>query len=133
MTKTTCKRRRRQKKSKDDKENKKKGTDSKEGGQIGYIHVRARRGEATDSHSLAERITGKALMLEEVINYVQSLQNVIQTLSLKLASVNPMLYDYGAEYEECMHQPHDQNYMTTIQQQLLSFQENQMPCMNSQV
>ncbi|XP_035831685.1 transcription factor BHLH094 isoform X2 [Helianthus annuus] len=147
MTKTTCKRRRRQKKSKDDKENKKKGTDSKEGGQIGYIHVRARRGEATDSHSLAERvrrekisekmkalqsivpgcdkITGKALMLEEVINYVQSLQNVIQTLSLKLASVNPMLYDYGAEYEECMHQPHDQ-------QQLLSFQENQMPCMNSQ-
>ena len=95
-----------------------------------YIHVRARRGQATDSHSLAERvlntlhlfssffvcrcfssnltmlmfdyyqarrekisermtmlqdlvpgcnrITGKAVMLDEIINYVQSLQRQVQ-------------------------------------------------------
>ncbi|KAH7837342.1 hypothetical protein Vadar_012785 [Vaccinium darrowii] len=76
-----------------------------------YIHVRARRGQATDSHSLAERVrrekigermkllqdlvpgcnkvTGKALMLDEIINYVQSLQRQVEFLSMKLASVNP--------------------------------------------
>ncbi|KAF2284556.1 hypothetical protein GH714_026957 [Hevea brasiliensis] len=65
-----------------------------------YIHVRARRGQATDSHSLAERVrrekisermkllqdlvpgcnkvTGKALMLDEIINYVQSLQRQVE-------------------------------------------------------
>ncbi|PKA47414.1 Transcription factor bHLH62 [Apostasia shenzhenica] len=75
-----------------------------------YIHVRARRGQATDSHSLAERvrrqkisqrmkllqdlvpgcnkITGKALMLDEIINYVQSLQRQVEFLSMKLATVN---------------------------------------------
>lgn len=75
-----------------------------------YIHVRARRGQATDSHSLAERVrrekisermkilqdlvpgctkvTGKALMLDEIINYVQSLQHQVEFLSMKLASVN---------------------------------------------
>ncbi|KAL5215561.1 hypothetical protein ABZP36_006962 [Zizania latifolia] len=78
-----------------------------------YIHVRARRGQATDSHSLAERvrrerisermkllqslvpgcnkITGKALMLDEIINYVQSLQRQVEFLSMKLATVNPQL------------------------------------------
>ncbi|KAF8405240.1 hypothetical protein HHK36_010141 [Tetracentron sinense] len=78
-----------------------------------YIHVRARRGQATDSHSLAERvrrekisermkylqdlvpgcnkITGKAGMLEEIINYVQSLQRQVEFLSMKLATVNPRL------------------------------------------
>ncbi|KAJ8767138.1 hypothetical protein K2173_013535 [Erythroxylum novogranatense] len=78
-----------------------------------YIHVRARRGQATDSHSLAERvrrekisermkylqdlvpgcnkITGKAGMLDEIINYVQSLQRQVEFLSMKLASVNPRL------------------------------------------
>ncbi|GMJ01760.1 CRY2-interacting bHLH 3 [Hibiscus trionum] len=76
-----------------------------------YIHVRARRGQATDSHSLAERvrrekisermkflqdlvpgcnkITGKAVMLDEIINYVQSLQRQVEFLSMKLATVNP--------------------------------------------
>lgn len=76
-----------------------------------FIHVRARRGEATDSHSLAERvrrerisermkylqdlvpgcnkITGKAGMLEEIINYVHSLQRQVEFLSMKLAAVNP--------------------------------------------
>lgn len=78
-----------------------------------YIHVRARRGQATDSHSLAERVrrekisermkllqdlvpgcnkvTGKALMLDEIINYVQSLQRQVEFLSMKLAAVNPRL------------------------------------------
>ncbi|MFS7991165.1 putative transcription factor bHLH family [Helianthus anomalus] len=65
-----------------------------------YIHVRARRGQATDSHSLAEKVrrekisermkflqdlvpgcnklTGKAVMLYEIINYVQSLQRQVE-------------------------------------------------------
>lgn len=75
-----------------------------------YIHVRARRGQATDSHSLAERVRrekisarmkflqdlvpgcnkviGKAVMLDEIINYVQSLQHQVEFLSMKLATVN---------------------------------------------
>nr|CAD1830333.1 unnamed protein product [Ananas comosus var. bracteatus] len=78
-----------------------------------YIHVRARRGQATDSHSLAERVrrekisermkflqdlvpgcnkvTGKAVMLDEIINYVQSLQRQVEFLSMKLATMNPRL------------------------------------------
>ncbi|KAJ7008704.1 hypothetical protein D5086_005660 [Populus alba] len=78
-----------------------------------YIHVRARRGQATDSHSLAERVrrekisermkflqdlvpgcnkvTGKAVMLDEIINYVQSLQRQVEFLSMKLATVNPKM------------------------------------------
>ncbi|XP_078434686.1 uncharacterized protein LOC144705754 isoform X1 [Wolffia australiana] len=105
-----------------------------------YIHVRARRGQATDSHSLAERVrrekisqrmkflqdlvpgcnkvmaidllpaakfreiewilgvqvTGKALMLDEIINYVQSLQRQVEFLSMKLATVNPRV-EFGVE------------------------------------
>ncbi|KAK3042510.1 hypothetical protein RJ639_000234 [Escallonia herrerae] len=93
----------------------------------GYIHVRARRGQATDSHSLAERVrrekisermkllqalvpgcdkvTGKALMLDEIINYVQSLQNQVEFLSMKLASVNPMFYDFGLDLDSFMVKP----------------------------
>lgn len=78
-----------------------------------YIHVRARRGQATDSHSLAERVrrekisermkllqdlvpscnkvTGKAVMLDEIINYVQSLQRQVEFLSMKLSTVNPQM------------------------------------------
>lgn len=83
-----------------------------------YIHVRARRGQATNSHSLAERVrrekisermkflqelvpgcskvTGKAVMLDEIINYVQSLQRQVEFLSMKLATVNPRL-DFDIE------------------------------------
>lgn len=83
-----------------------------------YIHVRARRGQATDSHSLAERVrrekisermkllqdlvpgcnkvTGKALMLDEIINYVQSLQRQVEFLSMKLATVNTRV-DFSIE------------------------------------
>ncbi|GKU88754.1 hypothetical protein SLEP1_g2982 [Rubroshorea leprosula] len=75
-----------------------------------YIHVRARRGQATDSHSLAERarrekisekmkilqdlvpgcnkIIGKALVLDEIINYIQALQRQVEFLSMKLEVVN---------------------------------------------
>ncbi|MQM22743.1 hypothetical protein Taro_055800 [Colocasia esculenta] len=132
----------------------------------GYIHVRAKRGEATDSHSLAERVrrerirekmkmlqdlvpgcdkvVGKALLLEEIINYVQSLQNqvevrrghlrnssassggpkflisshlppsllmsdlgvltTLQFLSMKLASMDPMGYDFGLQFDDYMAQ-----------------------------
>ncbi|OIW05686.1 hypothetical protein TanjilG_23472 [Lupinus angustifolius] len=83
-----------------------------------YIHVRARRGQATDSHSLAERvrrekisermkylqdlvpgcskITGKAGMLDEIINYVQSLQRQVEFLSMKLAVINPR-FDFNID------------------------------------
>ncbi|KAF8408472.1 hypothetical protein HHK36_007627 [Tetracentron sinense] len=93
----------------------------------GYVHVRARRGQATDSHSLAERvrrekisermkhlqglvpgcekIIGKALILDEIINYVQSMQNQVEFLSMKLASVNPMLYGFGVELDAFMVNP----------------------------
>ncbi|GFY90975.1 basic helix-loop-helix (bHLH) DNA-binding superfamily protein [Actinidia rufa] len=72
-----------------------------------YVHVRAKRGQATNSHSLAERvrrekirermkflqdlvpgcnkITGKAVMLDEIINYVLSLQRQVEFLSMKLS------------------------------------------------
>ncbi|KAL4198612.1 hypothetical protein AMTRI_Chr03g140980 [Amborella trichopoda] len=75
-----------------------------------YIHVRARRGQATDSHSIAERarrekisermkilqdlvpgcnkVIGKALVLDEIINYIQSLQRQVEFLSMKLEAVN---------------------------------------------
>ncbi|XAR51399.1 hypothetical protein NMG60_11006017 [Bertholletia excelsa] len=78
-----------------------------------YVHVRAKRGQATNSHSLAERvrrekirermkflqdlvpgcskITGKAVMLDEIINYVLSLQQQVEFLSMKLATVYPGL------------------------------------------
>ncbi|CAH2033901.1 unnamed protein product [Thlaspi arvense] len=84
----------------------------------GYLHMRARRGQATNSHSLAERVrrekisermkflqdlvpgcdkvTGKAVMLDEIINYVQSLQCQIEFLSMKLSTVNPVL-DFNLE------------------------------------
>ncbi|KAF3439093.1 hypothetical protein FNV43_RR17368 [Rhamnella rubrinervis] len=72
---------------------------------------RPKGGQTMSSHSLAERvrrekinermkflqdlvpgcdkITGKALMLDEIINYVQSLQRQVEFLSMKLATVRP--------------------------------------------
>ncbi|ESQ43498.1 hypothetical protein EUTSA_v10014242mg [Eutrema salsugineum] len=92
-----------------------------------YIHVRARRGQATDSHSLAERVrrekisermktlqnlvpgcnkvTGKALMLDEIIKYVQSLQNQVEFLSMKLASISPVVYDFGSDLDGLIVRP----------------------------
>ncbi|CAM8956118.1 unnamed protein product [Rhodiola kirilowii] len=93
-----------------------------------YIHVRARRGQATNSHSLAERVrrekisermkflqdlvpgcskvTGKAVMLDEIINYVRSLQRQVEFLSMKLATVNPPLdFDIESLLTKDMFQP----------------------------
>ncbi|XP_039125926.1 transcription factor bHLH137-like [Dioscorea cayenensis subsp. rotundata] len=107
--------------SKRKKESKKKIKDDKDLPKD-YVHVRAMRGHATDSHSLAERVrrekislrfkmlqdlvpgcdkvTGKALMLDEIINYVQSLQNQVEFLSMKLQTMNPMLYDlFGVNFD----------------------------------
>ncbi|CAN1183555.1 Transcription factor bHLH48 [Linum perenne] len=75
-----------------------------------YVHVRARRGQATNSHSLAERarrekingrmkllqdlvlgcskISGTTLVLDEIIYHVKSLQRQVEVLSMKLAEVN---------------------------------------------
>nr|GME12974.1 transcription factor bHLH49-like [Ipomoea batatas] len=89
----------------------KQGTQASDSPKEEYIHVRARRGQATNSHSLAERVrrekisqrmkllqdlvpgcnkaslftscpsvTGKAVMLDEIINYVQSLQRQVEIL-----------------------------------------------------
>ncbi|KAG6480022.1 hypothetical protein ZIOFF_063499 [Zingiber officinale] len=96
-------------------------------------YVRAKRGQATDSHSLAERVrrekisermkmlqglvpgcdkvTGKALMLDEIINYVQSLQNQVEFLSMKIASLSPVLYDFNADLVDCIDQQQPQPCM----------------------
>ncbi|XP_031388101.1 transcription factor bHLH49 isoform X1 [Punica granatum] len=98
--------------------NNKQGSQASDPPKEEYIHVRARRGQATNSHSLAERVrrekisermkflqdlvpgcskvTGKAVMLDEIINYVQSLQRQVEFLSMKLATVNPRL-DFNIE------------------------------------
>ncbi|XP_059664540.1 transcription factor BEE 3-like [Cornus florida] len=82
------------------------------------VHVRARRGQATDSHSLAERARrgkinerlrclqdivpgcyktmGMAVMLDEIINYVQSLQNQVEFLSMKLTAASTF-YDFNSD------------------------------------
>ncbi|CAH2067142.1 unnamed protein product [Thlaspi arvense] len=82
------------------------------------VHVRAKRGQATDSHSLAERVRrgkinerlrclqdivpgcykamGMATMLDEIINYVQSLQNQVEFLSMKLTAASSY-YDFNSE------------------------------------
>lgn len=74
------------------------------------VHVRAKRGQATDRHSIAERVRrekisnklrclqdlvpgcnqsmGMAVMLEEIINYVHSLQNQVEFLSMELAAAS---------------------------------------------
>ncbi|GAV89543.1 HLH domain-containing protein [Cephalotus follicularis] len=73
-------------------------------------HVRAKRGQATNNHSLAERVRrekinkkmrclqdlvpgchktmGMAVMLDEIINYVLSLQNQVEFLSMELAAAS---------------------------------------------
>lgn len=38
-------------------------------------------------------------MLDEIISYVQSLQNQVEFLSMKLASLNPMMYEFGLDID----------------------------------
>ncbi|KAL3655071.1 hypothetical protein CASFOL_000857 [Castilleja foliolosa] len=107
----------------------------------GYVHVRCRRGQATDRHSLAERlrrerisermkilqalvpgchkVAGKALMLDEIINYVQSLQNQVEFLSMRLASVNPMFHDFGMDLESPVRPNEDSNSFQSLMSSLL--------------
>ncbi|CAF2093848.1 hypothetical protein YC2023_063875 [Brassica napus] len=92
---------------------KKSKSSDEEAEKLPYVHVRARRGQATDNHSLAERarrekinarmkllqelvpgcdkIQGTALVLDEIINHVQSLQHQVEMLSMRLAAVNPRI------------------------------------------
>ncbi|GAA0157414.1 hypothetical protein LIER_14685 [Lithospermum erythrorhizon] len=102
----------------------KKGRNSeKEEKKEGVVHVRARKGQATNSHSLAERVRrGKikerlkclqsivpgccktmsmAVMLDEIINYVQSLQNQVEFLSMKLTAASTF-QDFNFETEQLM-------------------------------
>ncbi|KAK7392837.1 hypothetical protein VNO78_21286 [Psophocarpus tetragonolobus] len=109
------KRKEREKKVKASSKKRKSVTDesSGDGEKLPYVHVRVRRGQATDSHSLAERarrekinarmkllqelvpgcnkISGMALVLDKIINHVQSLQQEVEILSMKLAAVNPVI------------------------------------------
>ncbi|XP_057477264.1 transcription factor bHLH75 [Actinidia eriantha] len=84
------------------------------------VHVRAKRGQATDSHSLAERLRrekineklrclqdlvpgcyktmGMAVMLDVITNYVRSLQNQIEFLSMKLSAAS-LFYDFNSEMD----------------------------------
>ncbi|XWS66404.1 hypothetical protein CRYUN_Cryun05aG0196400 [Craigia yunnanensis] len=115
VEKRSIKRKYREKKVKGSaKKSKTAATESSEDAEkLPYVHVRARRGEATDSHSLAERarrekinarmkllqelvpgcdkISGTALVLDEIINHVQSLQHQVEFLSMRLAAVNPRI------------------------------------------
>ncbi|KAF8085490.1 hypothetical protein N665_0665s0001 [Sinapis alba] len=97
---------------------KKQKNDQEEDKEREVVHVRARRGQATDSHSLAERVRrgkinerlrclqdivpgcyksmGMATMLDEIINYVQSLQNQVELLSMKLTAASSF-YDFNSE------------------------------------
>ncbi|KAL6564791.1 hypothetical protein OROMI_016241 [Orobanche minor] len=87
------------------------------------VHVRAKRGQATDSHSLAERgrrrkineklgclqdivpgcykTMGMAVMLDEIINYVQSLQSQVELkfLSTRLTA-SSTVYDFNPNTDD---------------------------------
>ncbi|XP_031280201.1 transcription factor bHLH48-like [Pistacia vera] len=113
--KRSVKRKEREKKVKVTTKKSKSGANesSEDAEKLPYVHVRARRGQATDSHSLAERarrekinarmkllqelvpgcnkISGTALVLDEIINHVQSLQRQVEFLSMRLAAVNPRI------------------------------------------
>ncbi|KAG6484758.1 hypothetical protein ZIOFF_053283 [Zingiber officinale] len=82
-----------------------------------YIHVRARRGQATDSHSLAERarrekisermkilqdlipgcnkVIGKASVLDEIINYIQALQHQVEAYDTMTSNASVREQQWG--------------------------------------
>ncbi|CAN4088836.1 unnamed protein product [Withania somnifera] len=98
--------------------NREKSNEKEEEKPRDVVHVRAKRGQATDSHSLAERVRrgkinerlrclqdivpgcyktmGMAGMLDEIINYVQSLQNQVEFLSMKLTAASSY-YDFNSD------------------------------------
>ncbi|KAL2935536.1 hypothetical protein RDABS01_018654 [Bienertia sinuspersici] len=119
-----CKKQKQEKEVMEDEKNDNKSTEDPP---KGYIHVRARRGQATDSHSLAERVrrekisermkmlqalvpgcdkvTGKALMLDEIINYVQSLQNQVEAISNGSMSLPMPLMQHTSNGDASVDQP----------------------------
>ncbi|KAK6148017.1 hypothetical protein DH2020_018929 [Rehmannia glutinosa] len=85
---------------------------SKEGFSANSAQSKVRREKISERMKLlqaivpgCDKVTGKALMLDEIINYVQSLQNQVEFLSMKLASMNPMFYDFGMDLESFMVRP----------------------------
>ncbi|CAI9787558.1 unnamed protein product [Fraxinus pennsylvanica] len=118
----SSKRKEREKKVKESNKKSKKVVQNEsyeEGGEkLPYVYVRARRGQATDSHSLAERarrekinarmrllqdmvpgckkISGTAMVLDEIINHVQTLQSQVELLSMKLAAATPR-FDFNPD------------------------------------
>ncbi|XP_013652213.2 transcription factor bHLH77-like [Brassica napus] len=69
-----------------------------------YIHVSHRLAERVRREKISEmltllqdlvpgssRITGKAVSLDEIINYVQSLERQVELLYMKLATINPKM------------------------------------------
>ncbi|XP_010682661.2 transcription factor BEE 2 [Beta vulgaris subsp. vulgaris] len=100
----------------------------------GFVYVRARRGEAVDSHSLAERVrrqkisskmkllqslvpgcdktTGKVPILDTIINYIHSLQDQVKSLMEELALVDPTFDVNYLALESSMMQTQE-SYATT--------------------
>ncbi|KAG6525517.1 hypothetical protein ZIOFF_015474 [Zingiber officinale] len=113
-------------KERTNKKSRKRNNEAKPPTAEAFVSVRARRGQATDSHSLAERVrrerisermkllqslipgcdqvTGKALVLDAIINYVKSLQNQVEFLSMTLASVDTMFGHCGMDFDDTMNQ-----------------------------
>ncbi|TYI72362.1 hypothetical protein E1A91_D07G056200v1 [Gossypium mustelinum] len=60
-----------------------------------------------------DKITGKALILDEIINYVQSLESQVEFLSMKIATLNPMFYDLGVDPESFMVKPEMVNHISS--------------------
>ncbi|PSS01826.1 Transcription factor bHLH48 like [Actinidia chinensis var. chinensis] len=110
---------------------------SEDGETLPYVHVRARPGQATDSHSLAERvrrekinarmkllqdlvpgcdqISGTLLVLNEIISHVQSMKRQVELLSMRLAAVNPRI-DFNVDSllaAECG-SPMDSNFPSMV-------------------
>ncbi|XP_047321393.1 transcription factor BEE 1-like [Impatiens glandulifera] len=104
------------------------------------VHVRAKRGQATDSHSLAERqrrekineklrslqdlvpgcykTMGMAVMLDVIINYVRSLQNQIEFLSMKLSAAS-MLLDFNSPEMDTLASMQQQQQQGTINNSII--------------
>nr|GMC90297.1 transcription factor bHLH48-like [Ipomoea batatas] len=89
----SAKRKEREKKIKEPSKKSKKAannTSEGDGEKLPYVHVRARRGQATDSHSLAERarrekINARMKLLQELV------PGCNKFLSMRLATVNPRI------------------------------------------
>ncbi|KAL4574157.1 hypothetical protein LXL04_020982 [Taraxacum kok-saghyz] len=116
-----------------------------------YIHVRARRGQATDSHSLAERarrekisermkilqdlvpgcnkVIGKAMVLDEIINYIQALQRQVEFLSMKLEAVTSRSHPNSEQFpsKDFGHQTYDMVSMPFVSQATREYSRGSSP------